>query len=189
MRRTLAVIAAYFHVVSSLSVQPPSGSLGKGPPGGPAPPQLPELEIAPPPSWGSPAWKWGRGDGAAHEVAKRVRADFAKRHRRSSFLAWAKCGTVEVADLKMVLALSCQRARNMRYDDADGRWEALMDEMADAKYVAHDGLIDLPALAAAVNDRLDEPLSFEDADCGLEEYPGAVVARALVHLDFVNRGL
>ena len=88
MRRTLAVIAAYFHVVSSLSVQPPSGSLGKGPPGGPAPPQLPELEIAPPPSWGSPAWKWGRGDGAAHEVAKRVRADFAKRHRRSSFLFW-----------------------------------------------------------------------------------------------------
>ena len=41
-----------------------------------------------------------------------MRKDFEKKHRRLSFLAWSKCGTVEVADLKMVLALLCQNARN-----------------------------------------------------------------------------
>ena len=28
-------------------------------------------------------------------------------------MAWAKCGTVDAGDLKMALALSCQRARKL----------------------------------------------------------------------------
>lgn len=160
-----------------------------------APPQLPpELEMAPPPSWGSDIWKWGEADGAAHEVAARVRKDFEKKHRRLSFLAWSKCGTVEVADLKMVLALLCQNARNEGRDEADGRWAKLMDEMADAQFATGDGMIDMPSLAAAVNERLPAPFTFDDAlaeddEIGLEEYPGSVVARALIQLDFVERGL
>ena len=105
------------------------------------------LEEKPPPSWGSEGWNWGSANGAAHDKAAIVRAQFAKRHRRTSFMAWAKCGTVDAGDLKMALALSCQRARNLGYDE-DGKWESLMDEMAAAQYMdAKLEFIDYPKLA------------------------------------------
>ena len=152
------------------------------------------LEEKPPPSWGSEGWNWGSPVGAAHDKAAIVRAQFAKRHRRTSFMAWAKCGTVDAGDLKMALALSCQRARNMGYDE-NGKWESLMDEMASAKYMdAKLEFIDYPKLAGAVNERLPTPFTFDEflaseSEGTLEEYPVAVVARALDHLDFVNNGL
>ena len=152
------------------------------------------LEEKPPPSWGSAGWNWGSANGAAHDKAAIVRAQFAKRHRRTSFMAWAKCGTVDAGDLKMALALSCQRARNMGYDE-NGKWESLMDEMASAKYMdAKLEFIDYPKLAGAVNERLPTPFTFDEflaseSEGTLEEYPVAVVARALEELDFVNNGL
>ena len=152
------------------------------------------LEEKPPPSWGSEGWNWGSANGAAHDKAAIVRAQFAKRHRRTSFMAWAKCGTVDAGDLKMALALSCQRARNLGYDE-NGKWESLMEEMASAKYMdAKLEFIDYPKLAGAVNERLPEPFTFDqflasESEGTLEEYPVAVVARALEELDFVNNGL
>ena len=152
------------------------------------------LEEKPPPSWGSEGWNWGSANGAAHDKAAIVRAQFAKRHRRTSFMAWAKCGTVDAGDLKMALALSCQRARNLGYDEG-GKWESLMDEMAAAQYMdAKLEFIDYPKLAQAVNERLPTPFTFDEflaaeSEGTLEEYPVAVVARALDHLDFVNNGL
>ena len=109
-------------------------------------------------------------------------------------MAWAKCGTVDDGDLKMALALSCQRARNLGYDE-NGKWESLMDEMAAAQYMdAKLEFIDYPKLAGAVNERLPTPFTFDEflaaeSEGTLEEYPVAVVARALDHLDFVNNGL
>ena len=152
------------------------------------------LEEKPPPSWGSEGWNWGSANGAAHDKAAIVRALFAKRHRRTSFMAWAKCGTVDAGDLKMALALSCQRARNLGYDE-NGKWESLMDEMAVAQYMdAKLEFIDYPKLAGAVNERLPTPFTFDEflaseSEGTLEEYPVAVVARALEELDFVNNGL
>ena len=152
------------------------------------------LEEKPPPSWGSEGWNWGSANGAAHDKAAIVRAQFAKRHRRTSFMAWAKCGTVDAGDLKMALALSCQRARNMGYDEG-GKWESLMDEMAAAQYMDSKlEFIDYPKLAGAVNERLPTPFTFDEflaaeSEGTLEEYPVAVVARALEELDFVNNGL
>ena len=152
------------------------------------------LEEKPPPSWGSEGWNWGSPVGAAHDKAAIVRAQFAKRHRRTSFMAWAKCGTVDAGDLKMALALSCQRARNLGYDE-NGKWESLMDEMAAAQYMDSKlEFIDYPKLAGAVNERLPTPFTFDEflaseSEGTLEEYPVAVVARALEELDFVNNGL
>ena len=152
------------------------------------------LEEKPPPSWGSEGWNWGSANGAAHDKAAIVRTQFAKRHRRTSFMAWAKCGTVDAGDLKMALALSCQRARNLGYDE-NGKWESLMDEMAAAQYMdAKLEFIDYPKLAGAVNERLPTPFTFDEflaseSEGTLEEYPVAVVARALEELDFVNNGL
>ena len=152
------------------------------------------LEEKPPPSWGSEGWNWGSAKGAAHDKAAIVRAQFAKRHRRTSFMAWAKCGTVDAGDLKMALALSCQRARNLGYDEG-GKWESLMDEMAAAQYMDSKlEFIDYPKLAGAVNERLPTPFTFDEflaseSEGTLEEYPVAVVARALEELGFVNNGL
>ena len=152
----------------------------------PPPPPFALEEQDPPPSWGSPEWKWGSADGLAHEAAAALRAHFAKRHRRTSFLAWAKAGTVDMSDLVLALALKCQRARNLGYDAPDGRWEALMDGIANAEY--SDGpLIDQPKLAAAVNARLPEPVPFDGYELG--QYPAGVCGHALAHLGFVEKGL
>ena len=153
--------------------------------------ELPDVasffEDKPPPSWGSPEWKWGYADGAAHDVAARVRDEFSKPHRRSALLSFAKMGAVDFFDLKMVLALACQKARNQGYDAADGRWESLMDEMANADF-EKDHMIDQEKLAAAINTRLPEPiLDPKDIDGGPN--PAAVVAAALEQLDFVDKGI
>ena len=69
--------------------------------------------------------------------------------------------------------------------DEDGKWESLMDEMADAQYMdAKLEFIDYPKLAGAVNERLPTPFTFDEflaaeSEGTLEEYPVAVVARAL----------
>ena len=198
----IAVLASARALAPALTSQRTSAVRG-APKDGPSYADLPRdvepidtsfLEEKPPPSWGSEGWNWGSANGAAHDKAAIVRAQFAKRHRRTSFMAWAKCGTVDAGDLKMALALSCQRARNLGYDE-NGKWESLMDEMAAAQYMdAKLEFIDYPKLAGAVNERLPAPFTFDEflaaeSEGTLEEYPVAVVARALDHLDFVNNGL
>ena len=158
---------------------------GVSPDGPPSP--FMEEEEEPPPSWNSPEWKWGSADGAAHEAAAKMRAQFAKRHRRTSFLAWAKAGTVDFGDLTLALALKCQQARNEGFDASDGRWESLMDDIAAADFNTDGPIIDQPKLAAEVNKRLPEPIEFEGYS--RDQYPAAVCGHALEHLDFVEKGL
>ena len=153
-------------------------------------PPPPNLDLAslfedkPPPSWGSEDWRWGYADGEAHTVAVRVREELDRPHRRATMLSYARMGAVDFFDLKMALALKCQRARNLGYDAPDGRWEALMEEMAAAKFET-DGMIDQHKLAAACNERL--PKAVDAATT--EENPATAVAEALDHLSFVEKGL
>ena len=60
------------------------------------------FQDTPPPSWSSPEWKWGSEDGVAHTEAEKTRAEFAKQFRRSSLLSWAKLGSADYVELKMV---------------------------------------------------------------------------------------
>ena len=145
-------------------------------------------ERKPPPTWGSPEWQWGSASGYAHEAAAELRATYAKRHRRSAFLSWAKSGSADLADLKLALALSCQRARNLGYDRPDGRWGALMERMANVEFESR-GMIDPPKLAAAVNQLLATPLMPDDFAGEEYEYPAAVMGYALEELDFLDNGL
>ena len=142
------------------------------------------FEDKPPPSWGSDEWKWGYADGEAHNVAMRVRDELDRPHRRATMLSYARMGAVDFFDLKMALALKCQRARNLGYDDPDGRWEGLMEEMAAAKF-EDKGMIDQLKLAQACNERLPKAV---DA-ASTEENPAMAVAAALDHLGFVEKGL
>ena len=64
--------------------------------------------------WSDPDWKWGWGNGAAHDEAARVRAKLSTAPSRESFLFEVFAGVADVEDVKMALALKCQRARNRR---------------------------------------------------------------------------
>lgn len=145
------------------------------------------FEEEPPPSWGSADWRWGYADGEAHKVAARVREELSKPHRRTALLSYARMGAVDFFDLKMALALKCQRARNLGYDAPDGRWEALMEEMAACAFEA-DNMIDQKKLAEAVNLRLEQPID-DPVDIDGNYNPAAVVAAALDELGFVQKGL
>ena len=157
----------------------------------PLPPNI--FEEPPPITWGSEGWNWGSADGEAHNVAARVRENFAKPHRRSALVSYCKTGSVDLFDVKMVLALSCQRARNLGYDEADGRWESLMNEMAAGAF-EEDNMIIRDKLADAVNKRLDEPVDWKNPP-GSEsweekiEVPSLPIALALEKLEFVKNGL
>ena len=152
----------------------------------------------PPSTWGAGRLEVGvrgregaRGGGATC-------ASTAMPHRRSAFLMWAKVGSTDLVDLKMALALSRQNARNGGYDAPDRRWEALMEEMAAAKFMK-DGLIVLEDLAAAVNSRLPKPFDMEALEAELEIAEGEsltandaansyVIGEALDHLGFAAEG-
>ena len=88
---------------------------------------------------------------------------------------------------------------NGGYDAPDRRWEALMEEMAAAKFMK-DGLIVLEDLAAAVNSRLPKPFDMEALEEELEIAEGEsltandaansyVIGEALDHLGFRQKGL
>ena len=98
------------------------------------------FEEKPPPSWSSPEWKWGSADGVAHTEAAKARQEFDKPFRRSSLLSWAKLGSADYVELKMVLALKCQHAKNGGYDAPDGRWAKLEAQMAAAYADTHRSL-------------------------------------------------
>ena len=147
----------------------------------PGPEDLAALfEEKPPPTWGDPEWKWGSADGAAHTAAAKVRDDLSKKHRRQVFLRYAiEAEGFDISELKLTVALKCQHARNFGYDEPDGRWESLMEEMVACAFEGEEGL---DKLAAAVNKRLPTPV---DSDLP----PTAIIAAGLAALDFVDKGL
>jgi hypothetical protein len=116
-----------------------------------------------------------------------------------------------------VLALKCQHAKNGGYDAPDGRWAALEDQMAAADFEPEPSKIDTAKLAAAINTRLDTPVTAtptpssspspnldpdpdpdpnanqvtatEYPDLSPEEFPAAVIAHALDQLEFKQKGI
>lgn len=106
----------------------------------------------------------------------------ALRQARNSFLFSVFAGVAELDDIKMALALKCQRARNLGYDANDGRWEALMEEMAACKFEGADGD---EAFAAAIRERLDEKPNEPKGINALN----ILAASAFNSLDFVEKGL
>ena len=60
--------------------------------------------------------------GTAHNAAMELRACLAEREARVQFTIQTSEGNCDPEDVKLVLALKCQRARNMGYDQ-DGAWE------------------------------------------------------------------
>tara|TARA_B110001452_G_scaffold102600_1_gene85155 strand:+ start:380 stop:622 length:243 start_codon:yes stop_codon:yes gene_type:complete len=79
----------------------------------------------------------------------------------------------------MALALKCQRARNLGYDEKD--WEGLMEEMAACKYEGDGGS---ERLCDAIRRRLDSPPSEPP---GLDPF-NILVASAFTALEFVEKG-
>ena len=153
-----------------------------------APPDLSSFfEDKPPPTWGSPEWKWGSADGEAHVVAERVREELSKPHRRAAMLSYARMGAVDFFDLKMALALMCQKASNEGFDASDGRWASLVAEMESAAF-EDGGMIVQESLAEAVNTRLAQRVE-NPLDIDGKPNPAGVVAVALEELGFVKRGL
>ena len=92
----------------------------------------------------------------------------------------SRAWTLDLEEMKLALALKCQAARNMGYDDQN--WEQLMDEMAACRFEGAEG----PALLCdAIRQRLPNP---PNEPKGLDPLP-ILVASAFQSLGFVERGL
>jgi hypothetical protein len=177
------------------------------------------FEDKPPPSWGSPEWQWGSADGAAHEVAARVRAEFEKPHRRSAFLTYARCGSADLVDLKMALALKCQRAKSAWLDpstsalplavcwllvcppltqrptDRDSAADMAYDD-ADGRWAALELLIERAEFEHEglielnkLAAAVNERLPTPLDDEDVREQPTGVIAEGMAHLGFVEKGI
>lgn len=129
-------------------------------------------------SWSSPGWRWGYANGAAHDVAMRVRSALSTPQARAGYLDSLRSsdGAPPLDDIKMVLALAWQRARNYGYDDAD--WEGAMEDMAACKFEGDGGS---ERLAQAIRARLGGG----EADAALQ----VLAAQSLDALQFESRGL
>ena len=88
--------------------------------------------------WSDPDWNWGSANGAAHDEAMKVRGALSTPEERSQFLFLVFAGQAPYEDIKMALALKCQHARNLGYDDEQRSWEGLMEEMAACKFEGPD---------------------------------------------------
>jgi len=131
--------------------------------------------------WASPNWNWGYANGDAHDEAKRVRKALVEPQARAQFLQTTAAGQSEMEDVKLALALSCQRARNVGYDTREKAWETLMESMAACAFEGDDGE---KKLETAIRERLrNQSANYPDAT------PREMIAVALNHLGFVERGL
>ena len=72
--------------------------------------------------WSDPDWRWGSAMGTAHNAAAELRSCLADKEARVRFTAETAAGNCDPEDVKLVLALKCQRARNLGYDPT-GEWE------------------------------------------------------------------
>ena len=97
--------------------------------------------------WSSPNWNWGSAVGDAHDQAMKVRSSLSTPEVRIQFLQDNAAGDVDMEDAKMALALKCQRARNVGYDDR-GKWEQLMESMTACDFEGDDGPEKLAAALA-----------------------------------------
>ena len=97
------------------------------------------------------------------------------------FLFEVFAGTADVDDVKLALALKCQRARNFAYD-TEGRWEQLMEQMAACTFEGDGGT---ERLCDALRDRLREK---PNEPRGLVPL-NILAASAFKELEFVERGL
>jgi len=133
-------------------------------------------------TWSSPDWRWGYGNGAAHDVAMRVRASLSSPASRSAFMEALRSSDPpsleETEEVKMVLALAWQRARNYGYDTAN--WEGAMEQMAACEFEGEGGS---GRLAQAIRSRLGG--SEADASTAV----GPLAAKSLEALQFESRGL
>ena len=141
--------------------------------------------------WSDPNWNWGSAIGDAHDEAMKVRKALSTPEARVKFLQDTSSGAAGLDEAKMALALSCQRARNLGYDtDAGirdggrwptgGKWEALMNEMAECAFEGDGGD---EALSEAIRMRLKASAQYPG------EPPSVMICVALQQLDFVPRGL
>ena len=127
-----------------------------------------------------PGWNWGSAVGTAHDEAMKIRSRLSTEEARSNFLFTVFAGQADLEEMKLALALKCQAARNMGYDDQN--WEQLMDEMAACRFEGAEG----PALLCdAIRQRLPTP---PNEPKGLDPLP-ILVASAFQSLGFVERGL
>ena len=131
--------------------------------------------------WDSANWNWGSAVGEAHDEAQRIRSSLASPEDRRKFLQTTAVGETPLEDVKMALALKCQRARNVGYDLPDGGWERLMEAMAECEFEGEDGE---RKLEAVIRERLkNQSALYPDAT------PREMMAVALNNLGFVERGL
>ena len=133
--------------------------------------------------WSQPdTWRWGSPIGEAHDQALALRNKLNDQDQRSDFLFKVFAGAAELEQVKLALALKCQRARNMNYD-TERKWEALMDDMALAKFEGPEGK---EKLCDAIRERLGNDAPAEPA--GIDAF-NILAATALKTLHFVERGL
>ena len=149
--------------------------------------------------WTSPDWNWGSAQGSAHSEALRIRTQLATPAARAAFQEDAETGKADFDDLKLALALKCQRARNLGYDVRvgfqAGMWEGLMNDMASCFFEGEGGA---DKLQAALTAKLAEAAAFESKDPmkTLQVFqqmetatPSQAIARAFRQLDFVRKGV
>ena len=129
--------------------------------------------------WKDPNWNWGSAVGTAHDAAMKIRSDLSTAEARKNFLFTVFAGTADPEDAKLALALKCQRARNLRYDDKD--WEGLMEDMAACKFEGETGP---KVLCDAIRKRLTSPPAEPP---GIEPF-NVLVAAAFTQLEFVEKG-
>ena len=130
--------------------------------------------------FGDPGWNWGSAMGTAHDEAMRIRSSLSTEEARSNFLFTVFAGQADLEEMKLALALKCQAARNMGYDDQN--WEQLMDEMAACRFEGAEGQA---LLCDAIRSRLPEP---PNEPKGLDPL-SILVASVFQSLGFVERGL
>ena len=130
--------------------------------------------------WSDPGWNWGSAVGTAHDEAMKTRSKLSTEEARSSFLFTVFAGQADLEEMKMALALKCQRARNFNYDESN--WEGLMDDMGACRFEGEDGQA---LLCDAIRSRLAAP---PNEPRGLDPLP-ILVASAFQALGFVERGL
>jgi hypothetical protein len=137
--------------------------------------------VGPMMRWSDSNWNWGSAGGDAHNEAMRVRKMLSTPQARREFLQTTADGTGDLEDIKMVLALKCQRACNVGYDLPGRGWQTLMESMAACMFEGDDGQA---KLEAAIRERLKNASKL---------YPEAtareMIAVALNNLGFVERGL
>ena len=118
--------------------------------------------------------------GTAHDEAMQIRGRLSTEEARSSFLFAVFAGQADVEEMKLALALKCQRARNLGYDDQN--WEQLMDEMAACRFEGAEGQV---LMCEAIRTRLSDP---PNEPRGLDPL-SILVASAFQSLGFVERGI